>query len=124
MGDVGRPRIEIDKKQFEDLCGMNCTLEEIAGWFRCSEDTIELFCKREYEERFTDVYKKFSVKGKISLRRILLRQAETKPAVAIFLAKNLLGMTDKFETSLTSNDENKKLAQELLEKFKDGKEKE
>ena len=120
---MGRPRIEIDKKQFEDLCGMNCTLEEIAGWFRCSEDTIELFCKREYEERFTDVYKKFSVKGKISLRRILLRQAETKPAVAIFLAKNLLGMTDKFETSLTSNDENKKLAQELLERFKDGKEK-
>ena len=55
------------------------------------------------------------------MRRTLLEHSKTNASVAIFLAKNLLGMTDKFDNNITTNiDENKKLAQELLEKFKDG----
>ena len=42
---MGRPKKEIDKKIFENLCGLQCTLEEIAGVFDCSaerrrEDTV------------------------------------------------------------------------------------
>lgn len=33
---TGRPQKEIDKKIFENLCGLQCTLEEIAGVFDCS----------------------------------------------------------------------------------------
>ena len=29
---MGRPKIEIDKDQFEKLCNIQCTKEEIAGW--------------------------------------------------------------------------------------------
>ena len=47
---TGRPKKEIDKKIFENLCGLQCTLEEIAGVFDCSADTIERWCKREYAE--------------------------------------------------------------------------
>ena len=47
MAKMGRPRIEIDKEEFEKLCDIQCTLTEIAGWFRCSPDTIENWCKRE-----------------------------------------------------------------------------
>lgn len=91
---TGRPRKEIDKKIFENLCGLQCTLEEIAGVFDCSVDTIERWCKREYRETFAEVYKKHSAKGKTSLRRIQFKLAEKSAAMAIFLGKNYLGQKD------------------------------
>ena len=91
---TGRPQKEIDKKIFENLCGLQCTLEEIAGVFDCSVDTIERWCKREYRETFAEVYKKHSAKGKMSLRRIQFKLAEKSAAMAIFLGKNYLGQKD------------------------------
>lgn len=88
---TGRPKKEIDKKIFENLCGLQCTLEEIAGVFDCSVDTIERWCKREYKETFAEVYKKHSAKGKTSLRRIQFKLAEKSAAMAIFLGRNYLG---------------------------------
>ena len=93
---TGRPKKEIDKKIFENLCGLQCTLEEIAGVFDCSPDTIERWCKREYKETFAEVYKKHSAKGKISLRRAQFELAKKNAAVAIFLGKNYLGQKDSF----------------------------
>ena len=91
---TGRPKKEIDKKIFENLCGLQCTLEEIAGVFDCSADTIERWCKREYKETFADTYKKHSAKGKMSLRRTQFKLAEKSAAMAIFLGKNYLGQKD------------------------------
>ena len=91
---TGRPQKEIDKKIFENLCGLQCTLEEIAGVFDCSVDTIERWCKREYRETFAEVYKKHSAKGKTSLRRTQFKLAEKSAAMAIFLGKNYLGQKD------------------------------
>ena len=91
---TGRPRKEIDNKIFENLCGLQCTLEEIAGVFDCSADTIERWCKREYGETFAETYKKHSAKGKTSLRRIQFKLAEKSAAMAIFLGKNYLGQKD------------------------------
>ena len=42
---MARPKKEIDQEQFEKLCGLQCTKEEVADWFDCSEDTIERWCK-------------------------------------------------------------------------------
>lgn len=97
----GRPIIEIDKVEFEKLCGLQCTLIEIAGWFNCSEDTIENWCKKTYDMIFSDVYRQKRSKGKISLRRTQFNLAETSPAMAIFLGKNYLGQRDKFEVDNT-----------------------
>lgn len=94
---MARPRKPIDKTEFEKLCGLMCTKEEIAGWFSVSEDTIERFCKREYEESFAVVHKKHSSVGRISLRRSQFKLAEKSPAMAIFLGKNYLGQRDYFE---------------------------
>ena len=91
---TGRPRKEIDNKIFENLCGLQCTLEEIAGVFDCSVDTIERWCMREYGETFAEVYKKHSAKGKTSLRRTQFKLAEKSAAMAIFLGKNYLGQKD------------------------------
>lgn len=44
---------------------------------------------------FSDVYKKYSAKGKISLRRYQFQQAEKSTAMAIWLGKQYLGQTEK-----------------------------
>lgn len=96
----GRPRIPIDQKQFENLCGMQCTEEEIASWFKCSIDTINKWCKETYGTTFTDTFKVYSANGKISLRRAQMKLAEKSAAMAIFLGKNMLGQTDKIEQTV------------------------
>lgn len=91
---MARPKKNIDKDIFENLCKYQCTLEEISGIFNCSADTIERWCKRTYKERFMDVYGRFSAYGKVSLRRAQFKLAEKSPAMAIFLGKNYLGQRD------------------------------
>lgn len=92
---MGRPRIEINKEEFEGLCNLMCTLKEIAGWFKCSEDTIERWCVREYEESFADTYKKMSSGGTISLRRLQWNSAQKgNVPMQIWLGKQWLGQKD------------------------------
>lgn len=102
-GKPGRRRVELDKEAFEDLCGLQCTLREMTAFFHVSEDTIERWCKRTYDKRFVDIYEEYAGTGKIRLRRMMMQQAETTPSVAIFLAKNWLGMTDKQEIKATTH---------------------
>lgn len=112
---MARPRIEIDREQFEKLCGLQCTLNEIAGFFKCSEDTIERWCKREFKEGFAEVYKIYSVNGKISLRRTQFKLAERHAGMAIFLGKQYLGQTDKVETTFNSVDpETRKAVEDMI----------
>lgn len=94
---AGRPRIIIDQEQFEKLCSMQCTLDEIAGWFRCSKDTVENWCKRVYKQNFSEAYKKYSAGGKVSLRRHQFELAKKHPAMAIWLGKQYLGQKDSPE---------------------------
>lgn len=101
----GRPRIDIDFEQFKGLCAIMCTEEEIAHWFRCSVDTIERWCKRELKLSFADAYKKYSVGGKISIRRYQMKMAEHNATMAIWLGKQYLGQTDKQEVAVAVNDD-------------------
>ena len=98
---MARPRKEIDKSQFEKLCGLQCTEEEIAGFFGCSTDTIERWCRRTYRQRFSAVYAEKRGLGKISLRRAQFRLAEKSAAMAIFLGKNYLGQHDSKDVELS-----------------------
>jgi hypothetical protein len=91
---MGRPPKQIDKEQFEKLCGLQCTEEEIAGWFKCSVDTVERWCKKEYQITFAEVYRKASADGKITLRRYQLQLAKTNGSVAIWLGKVWLGQRE------------------------------
>ena len=94
---MARPKIEIDAKSFENLCGLQCTISEIADFFKCSEDTVERWCKRTYTEGFAEVFKKKSGRGKISIRRAQFRLAETNATMAIWLGKQYLGQGDDNE---------------------------
>lgn len=101
---MARPRIEINRAEFEKLCGLQCTLTEIAYWFGCSPDTIERWAKREYVETdengkekelgFAEVYIKYSAAGKMSLRRDQFALAKKSAAMAIWLGKQYLGQRD------------------------------
>ena len=96
---MARPRKEIDKREFESLLFIQCTLAEVTAYFDnkldgCSEDTIERWCRRIYHKSFAEVSREKRDVGKISLRRMQWRLAEKSAAVAIFLGKNYLGQTD------------------------------
>lgn len=91
----GRPLKEIDKEQFENLCAMQCTLVEMCDWFNCCHDTIEDWCKRNYDgKNFNEVFEEKRGKGKISLRRAQFELAKKNAAMAIFLGKNYLDQKD------------------------------
>ena len=101
---MGRPRKEIDQEQFEKLCGLFCTEEEIAGWFDCHIDTVNNWCKRTYSETFSKIYKKKCAKGKISLRRWQFQAAEKgNVSMLIWLGKQYLDQTDKQEKTITND---------------------
>lgn len=94
----GRPKVEIDKKEFEFLCKMQCTKVEICSFFDdIDEKTLTRWCKDTYGEGFSDIYKKKSADGKISLRRSQFRLAENNAAMAIFLGKQYLGQRDTLQ---------------------------
>lgn len=125
MAKMGRPQKEINKEQFEELCKMQCTLDEIAGFFKCSPDTIQNWCKKEYEEIYSVVYKKYAQDGRISLRRAQLKSAlGGNVTMQIWLGRQLLGQTDKQVLSLDTEEENKKLAKEFMDWAKGGNDEE
>lgn len=99
MAQMGRPRIEINKEEFEKLCALLCSEEEIASWFNVSVDTLCRWCKREYNLTFAEIYKTKSEKGKIALRRYQFKLAEKYPAMAIFLGKQYLGQRDNIDNA-------------------------
>ena len=100
----GRPHKEIDKRTFEKLCAIQCRQEEIAEFFECDPDTINNWCKREYGNVFSVVFKEKRVTGFISLRRAQFQKAieEKNTAMLIFLGKNWLGQSDRQEVKLDS----------------------
>ena len=84
----GKPRIELDKDMIIRLSELQCTVGEISYVMAVSTDTL----RRRYREEM-DLGK---AQGKIKLRRAMFRNATEKDhaSVQIFLAKNLLGMSD------------------------------
>lgn len=96
MARAGRPRIEIARELFEDLCAIQCTQEEIAAVCHCSPDTLERWCKREYGEKFAVVYAQKRQAGHESLRRAQWRKATERQdtSMLIWLGKQYLGQRE------------------------------
>jgi len=100
MARTGRPKKNIDQNQFESLCGLQCTLEEICGWFGITDKTLNSWCKKTYNKTFSEVFKEKRSAGKISLRRRQWRLAEKNANMAIWLGKQYLGQKDQVETTI------------------------
>lgn len=91
---VGRPRANIDRHQFESLCGLQCTQEEICNFFGITDKTLTRWCRETYGKRFSEVFREKRELGRVSLRRNQWKLAEKNATMAIFLGKNYLGQKD------------------------------
>jgi len=85
---VGRNNIIVPPEEVEDLAAIGCTDTDIARWFGIDDSTLRY--------NFTEYLVKGRENLKISLRRAMLKNAcvNLNAAVQIFLAKNMLGMSD------------------------------
>lgn len=112
---MGRKRKEIDKTEFEKLCALQCTYDEICSWFGVTDKTLNNWCRSTYKASFSEVFREKRGMGKISLRRNQFKLSETNASMAIWLGKQYLGQKDQVESS---NDSLKKL-DSLLKEFRD-----
>jgi len=103
-------KIIIDWEEFEKLCSLQATEEEIAEWFGCDTLTLRRKIKGKYKVTFEQVFKKKSAKGKISLRRLQFQNASgikkdgkflklPSDTMQIWLGKQHLGQKDRRELS-------------------------
>lgn len=100
---MGRPRIELSDKeweQLEELCRIQCTAEEVCGVLQISQDTLGRRIKEKYGITFAEYFKRFAEYGKSSLRRAQFRLAETSATMAIWLGKQYLGQKDRQEVEM------------------------
>lgn len=119
MAKMGRPVKEISKSQFEKLCGLQCTQEEICDWFDVTDKTLQKWCRSTYGKTFSEVFRQKRSLGKISLRRAGYEMAQKVPSVHIFYAKNYLNMVDRVEQSIEVVEDLQPLADLLNEESDD-----
>jgi hypothetical protein len=95
----GRPRKEVNWAEFEKLCALQATEQEIADWFEMDTNTLEARIKEKYDMRFSEVFRQKRGRGKIALRRAQWQSAidDRNITMQIFLGKNFLGQSDKVE---------------------------
>lgn len=112
----GRPRKVIEQEQFEKLCGIQCTKEEICAWFNASEKTLDRWVKDTYgqEYSFSQVFNASRQVGHISLRRKQFARAmEGSDQMLKWLGANYLKQSDKTSTTHEAGETVKKLVVNL-----------
>lgn len=99
---MARPLKEIDRKNFESLCAIQCTKEEICAFFEVTDKTLESWCKRAYKAGFSEVFRQKRGKGKISLRRAQFQLAQKNATMAIWLGKQYLGQKEFVDMNMAN----------------------
>lgn len=92
---MGRPKKYINKRLFENLCTIQCTMEEICSVLDVCDETLTRWCKETYEMSFSEVFKQKRLGGKTSLRRKQWQLADKNATMAIWLGKQYLGQRDE-----------------------------
>lgn len=91
---MARPKIQLDYDLIKRLSLIQCTQKEIASVLGVSVDTLQR------DEEFCCIYKKGQEEGKMSLRRLQWKAAQSgNVTMLIWLGKQYLGQTDKQEIS-------------------------
>ena len=58
-GQIKQKQSTINKSQFEGMCFVQCTKEEICAILGVSDITLTRWCKNTYDDNFEGVYKKY-----------------------------------------------------------------
>lgn len=104
------------QKQFQDLCSIFCTRQEICAIMQVSEKTLNKLINKYFHDivapdtpksqkiTFTDAFEYFSAPGKESLRRAQFKAAEAGDRqMLMWLGKQYLNQTDRKEVKKTVN---------------------
>lgn len=94
---VGRPKIEINLDELERLSALNCTMPELAAYFRVPLRTLEDRYTNDPDIRAT--INRGREVGKLSVRRkqMQIMNDMNSATMAIWLGKQLLGQRDKHD---------------------------
>jgi hypothetical protein len=103
--NCGRKHKDFDQKIFENLCKLQCSVNEIEQVLGSNQGVIDKWCKRTYERSFIEVREGFRDQGKSSLRRAQFRLAERSAAMAIWLGKQYLDQKDVIHQNIESKGE-------------------
>lgn len=87
----GKPKIAMDYEEIYRLAVIGCTKREIAYVLDVHEDTLAR------RKEAIEAYERGIENQKVRLRRAMMNNAceRMNPALQIFLAKNVLGMSDQ-----------------------------
>lgn len=105
-----------DRSQFETLCSIFCTRDEVAQVMGVTVPTLKRLIAENYPETPTweSAFDLYSARGKVSLRRKQYQMAlEGDRTMLIWLGKNHLGQSD------TPKAETQAPAESKLVKFRD-----
>lgn len=80
---------ELERKQFESLCGMQCSVEELCGWFGCDEAALDAWCQDTYGEPFCQAFNRLTLVGRIALRRDQMLAAKKNVSMSRHLEERL-----------------------------------
>ena len=106
---MSRPKITWDDKQykqFEVMCGLQCTQQEICNVLDIDHKTLYRLLKTHYNADYSQVYNKYASTGKLTLRRYQYKLAERSPAMAIFLGKVYLEQREDNRNIETQEEDN------------------
>lgn len=82
---------KFDQTQFESLCGMQCSVDEVCGWFGCDETALNAWCMDTYGEDFRSAFNRLAMLGRIVLRRDQVAAAKKNVSMARHLEAQRAG---------------------------------
>ena len=92
---MARPKKVINQKQFESLCAIQCTQEEICNVLDVTDKTLTRWCNEVYNLSFSEVYEQKRDIGRMSLRRNQFKLAEGgQTTMQIGLGKQVLKQSE------------------------------
>ena len=106
-GQIKQKQATINQSQFESLCAIQCTREEICAVLNVDDNTLIDWCKNTYGCDFRTIFAEKKQVGKMSLRRTQWRLAEKNPTMSIWLGKQYLGQRDSFPDEVNYTEINK-----------------
>ena len=88
--------VVLTREAFEFGLAIHASMSDILGYFHISRSTLQRWVKETYGKQYTFEKKAEELRGfgNLSLLRHLFELSRKNAAVAIFLAKNWLGMSD------------------------------
>ena len=92
---MARPKKVIIQQQFESLCAIQCTKEEICNVLEVTGKTLNNWCNEVYGEGFSLVFRQKKELGRMSLRRKQWELAQKgNSTMQVWLGKNILKQSD------------------------------